>query len=391
MSHDRVVLADLEMTHAEFILVVLQRALHRPAREGNMQDDFWRGARGGIAEEVFFLGRIENVAGIDEPVRAQNFAVALKPKRSAFDFPNARTFFGVLNVETLPRLTHHDTRIATQRLDVPVDGSGFAAGIAEPAAKIAANLADETLLKRFESVEKGGTTGVPFVGGEPSEVDAVGQGVPKLIEGDVVFGSVNDVVGDARFRAAFGIIPAFFGKEKIAVEHGAKTGVKGGVTEVNADNTVVDLAGVAAPLALDAGGFFAGLGMTGIVDDADGLGIGMITNDELLDAIANVAAVPGGPIEELLEGTARRAVEVGDGLNALTFQVGELPFDIAGEMAARLGASEAVIKLAEEVSQLRPQGKDLCWCHPELLTNVHERGSYSLTEIPAGMQVALSY
>lgn len=364
MSQDRIVLADLEVTHAEFILVVLQRALHRPARERNMQDDLQRRTRGGIAEEVFFLGRIENVAGIDEPVRAQNLAVALQPKGRAFDFPNARAFFGVLDVETLPRLTHHHARITAQRFDVSVDGSGFATGIAEPAVKIAANFADEALRKRFESVEKGGTTGVPFVGGEPTEVDAVGQGVPELVKGDVVFGSVNDIVGDARFSAALRIVPAFFGKEKIAVEHGAKTGVKAGVAEVNADDAVVNLAGVAAPLALDAGGFFAGLGMTGIVDDTDGLGIGMIADDEVLDAIANPATVPGGPIEELLESTAWRAVEVGDGLNALAFQVGELTFDIAGKMAARFGAREAVIKLAEEVSQLRPQGKDLSWCHP---------------------------
>lgn len=364
MSHDRVVLADFEMTHAEFILVVLQGALHRPARERDMQNDFGRCARGGIAQEVFFLSRIENVAGIDEPIRAQNFAVALQPKGSGFDFPNARAFFGVLDVEALPWLTHHGARITAQRLDVPVDGSGFAVRIAEPAAKIAADFADEALLKRFESVEKGGTTGVPFVGGEPAEVDAVGQGVPELVESDVVFGSVNDLVGDTRFRAALGVVPAVFGKEKITVEHGAKTGVEGGVAQVNADDTIVDFAGVAAPLSLHAGGFFAGLGVTGIVDDADGLGIVMIANDDLLHAITNAAAIPGRPIEELLEGTAWCAVEIRDGLNALAFQVGELPFDIAGKMAPRLRASEAVIKLAEEVSQLWPKGKNLSGCHP---------------------------
>ena len=104
--------------------------------------------------------------------------------------------------------------------------------------------------------------------------------------------------------------------------------------------------------------------MTGIVDDTDGLGIGMIADDEVLDAIAQADMTPGRPVQELLQGTAGCAVEVGDGLNALAFQVGELTFDIAGEMAARFGAREAVIKLAEEVSQLWPQRKDLSWCHP---------------------------
>jgi len=364
MSHDRVVLADLEMTHAEFILVVLQRALHRPARERDMQNDFGRCARGGIAQEVFFLGRIENIAGVDEPIRAEHLVVTLKPKGSAFDFPNTWAFFGVLDVEASPWLTHHGARIAAQRLDVSVDGPGCTARIAEPAAKIAADFADEALLKRFEAGQEVGTTGVPFVDGEPTEADAVGQRVPELIEGDVVFGSINNVIGNARFLAACGIVPAVLGKEKIAVEHGAKMGVEAAVAEVNADDTIVDLAGVAAPLALDAGGFIAGLGMTRIVDDADGLGIVMIANDDLLHAITNVFAIPGRPIEELLKRAAWRAVEIRDGLNALAFQVGKLTFDITGKMAARLGASEAVIKLGEVVSQLWPKGKNLSGCHP---------------------------
>jgi len=152
---------------------------------------------------------------------------------------------------------------------------------------------------------------------------------------------------------------------------------------VHRDDAVVDLAGVAAPLALDAGGFLTGLGMSGIVDDADGLGIGMIAPDDVLDAIAGVAIVPRGPIEELLECAAWRAVIVRDGLNALARQIGKLAFDITGEMATRLGASKAAIKLAkvggpvvaptkgfEQVSSVTPCKRPCMW---ELELNKNRR------------------
>ena len=55
---------------------------------------------------------------------------------------------------------------------------------------------------------------------------------------------------------------------------------------MDADDAVIDFAGVAAPLPLNAGGFLAGFGMARIVNDADGLGVGVIARDDLLTAIA---------------------------------------------------------------------------------------------------------
>ncbi len=40
VPQDGVVLANLEMTQTEFILLVLQRAFHRPTGEGDVQNDF---------------------------------------------------------------------------------------------------------------------------------------------------------------------------------------------------------------------------------------------------------------------------------------------------------------------------------------------------------------
>ena len=40
VPHDRSVLADLEVAHAQFVFFVLQRPLHRPAGEGDVEQGF---------------------------------------------------------------------------------------------------------------------------------------------------------------------------------------------------------------------------------------------------------------------------------------------------------------------------------------------------------------
>jgi len=300
MPHDRIVLADLKMAHAKFVLLVLQGAFHRPACECDMQDDLTRRSRTGVAEEIFFLLWIEDIARIDEPIRPPDLAVVLEPKRSAFDLPEHRAFFGIFDIHALPRLAHHGAGIAAKGFDIAIDRTRFAAWIAQPAAKVTPNFADETLAERFESRQKCGTTGVPFIEGKPGETDAVGEGVANLIESDVVLGAIDDVVGDAGFFAANGVVPAVFGEKEIAIEHGAESRVEAGIAELNSDDTVVNLAKVAALLPLHAGRFVARFGMPRIINDSDGLRIGMIADDDLLKAIAHEAGFPRRPIEELL-------------------------------------------------------------------------------------------
>ncbi len=299
---------------------------------------------------IAVTAKIENVYS-----PAEDLAIATQPERSAFDFPDRRTSLGVFDMNALPGLAHHDARIAAEGLDVAVDRAGFATWIAEPAVKVAADFADVALLELFESRQEIGTTGVPFVESEPTECDAVGQSVADLVKRNIVFGLVDDFVGNARFLTPLGIVPGVFWQEQVAVEHGAKMRIEAGVAEVDTDDAVIDLARVATPLPLDTGGLVAGFGMSRIVDDADGLGIGVIAHDNVLNLIDELAVIPGGPIEKLLQRPAWRAVEVRDGLNALAFQVGELSADIAGEMATRLGAPEAAIELAQEIGQLWSQ------------------------------------
>jgi len=367
VSHDGVVLADLEVAHAQFVLLVLQAALDGPAGEGDMQNGFERRARRGIGEEVFFLARIQDVASIDEPIRAEHLTIASQPEGRAFDFPDHRSFVGVLEIDALPGLPQHDARVAAERFDIAVHGPGFACRIAEPAVEVAADLDDIALLKRFESGEEFGTTGIPLVGREPAEVEPIGQGAANLFESDLILGSIDDPIGDAGFASALGIGPTVFGQEQVAIDHDAELGVVTGIAKMDADNAVIDLAGVAAPLALDAGGVRAALGMPRIVDDADGLGIGMIASDDPLAAVAHQGAVPTRQVHEFLERAPRRVGELGNGFNALARQVGKLAPHVTGQMPARLRAGKAVMELAQEIGELRAQRKDLFGSHPELL------------------------
>lgn len=108
VSHDGVVLADLEVAHAQFVFLIFEAAFHRPACESDMQDDFKRRAWRCVGEEVFQFARIEDVAGVDEPIRAEYLAVAEYPEGCPFDFPDHGSFVGVLEIDAQPRLPQHD-------------------------------------------------------------------------------------------------------------------------------------------------------------------------------------------------------------------------------------------------------------------------------------------
>lgn len=360
----RIVLANLEVTHAKFLLLIFECAFHGPATEADMQDRFKGRARGSIGEEVFFFAWIEDVAGIDEPIGTEHLASATNPERSPFDFPDHGSLVRVFEVNALPSLPQHDARMTAQGFDVAIDGAGFAVRIAEPAVKTAAYLGDVALLEIFESAKEFWAHGVPFVEGDPAEHDPTSQGPTHLLQSDLILGPVDDLVGDACFGATFRIIPAVLRQEKIAVEHGSEVCVVTGIAKVDADDAVVDLTRVAAPLTLHASGFGAGLGMAGVIDNADGLGIRMVACDDMSNAFAHPTMLPFGPTEKLLKSPSGRSVVVGNRLHALTGQIGELTANVTREVAARLGPSITVIELAQVIGQLRAQRKDLCGGHP---------------------------
>ena len=134
----------------------------------------------------------------------------------------------------------------------------------------------------FQAGEEIGFFGVPDVGGDPFVVDAVGFGPIKQFQGDVMLGTIDDVVGNAGLATPFAVVAPAFGQEEFGVEHGAETRVVGAEGELDRDHAVGRLAEPAAILPLHAGGHLAGFSMAGVIDDADGLGILMIAGDDLL-------------------------------------------------------------------------------------------------------------
>jgi hypothetical protein len=101
-----------------------------------------------------------------------------------------------------------------------------------------------------------------------------------------------------------------------------------------------------------------------LVDDRHRLFVGVVAGDQPLRRVAQAVLVPRREREELLQRPRRHVRQVGDRLDALARQVAELPADVLLEVAARVGADEAVGVLVEVVGQCRPQRSDLLLGHP---------------------------
>src|SRR4029453_19249764 len=170
-------------------------------------------------------------------------------------------------------------------------------------------------------------------------------------QGDVVLGTVGDVVRNAGLATPFAVVAPALGQEEFGVEHGAEGRVVGAEGQLNCDDAVGGLTEPATILPLPAGGLLAGFGMAGVVDDADGLGILVIARDDLLEAITGSGMIPDIAVEELLERTRSEVVEQCDRLDALALQVAELSPHIVPEMLPGFGAPEAVSELVQEFGQ----------------------------------------
>jgi hypothetical protein len=69
---------------------------------------------------------------------------------------------------------------------------------------------------------------------------------------------------------------------------------------MNGDRTVIDLATVPIPLAIDAHRIFATLRRTGLVHTTDGFVMGVVFRDDLLAAVAEFLFIPLDRFEKTL-------------------------------------------------------------------------------------------
>src|SRR5437016_2121660 len=195
-------------------------------------------------------------------------------------------------------------------------------------------------------------------------MDAVGLGAVEEFQGDVVFGPIAKVVGDAGLATTLAVVVPAFGEEEFGIEHGAKMRIEGAEGEVDGDDAISGLAEPAAILPLHARGFLAGLGMARVVDDADGLGIFVIARDDFLDVIAGARMIPYVGVEILLKRARRDVVERRDRLDTLALEIAELAAHVMPKMFARLRSPKTVGEFAQELGERRFERQDLIDGHP---------------------------
>ena len=80
MPAQRLIVSHLETAQAQLAFFVLQATCDRPAGERHVQQNFQRDARRRIRQNVFFVRRIQHVAGVDQPPRAMHFSLAFVPE-----------------------------------------------------------------------------------------------------------------------------------------------------------------------------------------------------------------------------------------------------------------------------------------------------------------------
>ena len=149
----------------------------------------------------------------------------------------------------------------------------------------------------------------------------------------------------------------------------------GGIAEVDADDAVLGLAEGAAMLPLDAGGLVTLLGEAGLVDDADGAGVGVSAGDALLSAVSHPLVVPIRQTQELLKGAWGHAGGVGDGLDALAVEAAELAADVGVQVGRGAVVGEAGSEAAEQLGERGADREDHISIHVRDSSGVIAAGS----------------
>jgi len=376
MPMNRVPATCLEVIHAKISLGQFKASFDRPAGKGHPQHPFQpraAGPHGHVGHEVFHIVRIENIASDDQRMRraGQAGCAVLSVKRHVFDLPDDRAFLAVFDLESLPLLLLELTRINQQvlhfagrkRLSRQSRISPFSPTfmgllrpgtvqnprLVNPAGERRGDLANITLPQGVELVEELAVSAVPFVERPCRHANPVGQRPTDLVQGDIRFFPIHHIVGNTGFLATCRIVCPIFGQVQIAVEQTLK--VAGRIRYMNADDTVVDLAGVAAPLPLDCGGMGAFLGIAGIVYRSDSLPVSMVARYDPLDSVSYAVLVPLCRSEEALQRARRYAGSQGDGFDTFSWQVRDLAADVVSQPFPRLASCEAVVEFSQESLQ----------------------------------------
>jgi hypothetical protein len=211
---------------------------------------------------------------------------------------------------------------------------------------------------------------ISFVKGQPGETQAVAHSPMVLLQGDLPLGAIDDIVVNSGLAAPLSVLmPCFLWQKQLSVQQGVE--LRRGVTEVNADDAVLEFAHGSAVLTLNTGGLVAFLGETGLIDHADTVWVRMTPGNVLLQAVAHGLFIPAKQAEELLKIPWRLADSVGHRFDTLPGQIAQLTLDVEVEIAAGGDSAEAVIELVQESSKFRFDSHNRFDVHADNLLKNH--------------------
>src|SRR6266511_2333437 len=367
-------------THLRF--AILKAALHVPPCQPHQKQRVRGCLRRRVAHEVLDLLPIPHVAGRNQfQARSRQIVLVLERDRDPLRLPDHRPFVAVLDVVGLPGLrqergTGEQMVLQTHRLRTARNQPGdlaratfspFAVGPTrdrgprDPARQRSGDLAHEPLVARDQAVEESWLAAVVLIEGDPSENQPVAAGDVVQLQADLPLGPVDQRLGNPCGATPGSVLAPHFGQEEFAVQQAVERSL--GQRQVNRDDAIVILAGGPAVLVLNSGGLVPLLGTTGLVEHTNDSRTAMPGGDPLLESIAHQEVVPLGQGQELLQGFGGHVGGHGDGLDALSGQVGELPLDINAEMMSCSIIDEALIEESEELLNSRAQGQDLVGGH----------------------------
>ena len=210
-----------------------------------------------------------NHADIPSDQQVQRFAreavLILGEEPGVLDLPNHRPFLPILDPPTAPGLVPEfapaehlvDTlsvgtvgsqprNLTPAPTSLAMERSCDHAGSLEPTGEIAGDLADELLVAHGQAAQETGLASVPFVEGQPLEVDAAAHGAVQQFQGDLPLGPVADRLRDAGLAAPLSVRRPVLRQEQLAVEQAVE--LAAGVAQVDGHHAVLFLADGAAPL-----------------------------------------------------------------------------------------------------------------------------------------------
>ena len=316
MSYQRYVAPNLEMIEANFAFSVFEESFDTPAREGDVEQRLDRNLRACVREKVLHLATQRISCDDQSAVSPRHATVVGKESR----FSNVPDFWSLLRLldlvglprrtSSLPELRDRSSRLllsnqprfartAPRRKD---RSWRFYSRRSRPAREVRGNLDYVVDAHVGHGIAELNGATIKLVSGDPVELDAVVARASQQVQRDLPLRSVDDVVGNVGSTTAVAILrPALFGEEEVSVDQGVEITVH--ISEVDADNAVVNLTRGSAVLALNASGHDTFLGEACLVNESDTneLGIGMVASDDLTQAAADGMLVPAMEAQELLE------------------------------------------------------------------------------------------